>query len=223
MMMPKSLESLAQRRIQMELLAGVQVSTKSVERQAEQIGDEIVRLEQAEIQRSVQLQLPMPQGDPIPVMYVEIDATGIPVVKKETQGRIGKVEGKPAHTREVKLGCVFTSVGVDRENRPIRDEASTTYTGAIETAGEFARRIYREAYQRGWSRSRIKVVLGTALSGSGIWPPSSSRKPFSSWTSIMPVSIFTSSRDGCIPATTRRAEVGRPGLWICSTRAQSIR
>jgi hypothetical protein len=147
-------------REQLALLAGVQVSTKSVERQAEQIGAAIMRIEQAEIQRSVQLQLPIPMGAPIPVMYVEIDATGIPVVKRETQGRIGKVEGQPAHTREVKLGCVFTSVGVDPENRPVRDPDSTTYTGAIETAEEFARRIYREAYQRGWARARIKVVLG---------------------------------------------------------------
>ena len=147
-------------REQLELLAGVQVSTKSVERQAEHIGATIMRLEQAEIQRSIQLQLPIPMGAPIPVMYVEIDATGIPVVKKETQGRIGKVAAQPAHTREVKLGCVFTSVGVDQENRPVRDPDSTTYTGAIETAEEFARRIYREAYQRGWARARIKVVLG---------------------------------------------------------------
>ena len=36
------------------------------------------------------------------------------------------------------MGCVFTSVGVDEDNRPIRDKASTTYTGAIENADEFA-------------------------------------------------------------------------------------
>jgi hypothetical protein len=87
-------------------------------------------------------------------------APAFPVVRKETQGRIGKVEGQSAHTREVKLGCVFTSVGVDRKNRPIRDEASATYTGAIETAEEFARRIHHEADKRGWSRARLKVVLG---------------------------------------------------------------
>jgi len=149
-----------QGREQLELLAGLQMSTKSVERQAEQIGAEIMRLEQAELQRGLQLDLPIPLGPPIPIIYVEIDGTGVPVVKKETQGRIGKVEGQPAHTREAKLGCVFTSVGVDRENHPIRDLASTTYTGAIETAEEFARRIYREAYRRGWPRARIKVILG---------------------------------------------------------------
>jgi len=147
-------------REQLEVLAGLRVSTKSVERQAEQIGAGIIRLEQAEIQRSVQLELPIPIGPPIPVLYVEIDGTGVPVVKKETEGRRGKQEGQPAHTREVKLGCVFTSAGVDKENHPLRDQASTTYTGAIENAEEFARRIYREAFQRGWSRALIKVVLG---------------------------------------------------------------
>jgi len=117
-------------------------------------------VEHADIQRGLQLDLPIPLGPPIPVIYVEIDGTGVPVVRRETQGRIGKVEGQPAHTREVKLGCVFTSVGVDQENRPIRDPASTTYTGAIEAAEEFARRIYSVAYKRGWARAAIKVVLG---------------------------------------------------------------
>ena len=145
---------------QIDLLAGVQVCTKSVERHAEQIGAEIMRIEQAEIQRSVQLQLPIPMGVPIPVLYVEIDGTGIPVVKKEVQGRTGKVAGQPARTREVKLGCVFTSPGVDSEGYPIRDPGSTTYTGAIETADEFGRRIHCEAFQRGWSRAKIRVILG---------------------------------------------------------------
>lgn len=147
-------------REQIELLAGIKLSTKSVERHAEQIGAEIIRIEQAEIQRSVQLQLPIPMGTPIPVLYVESDGTGIHVVKKELQGRAGKVEGQPARTREVKLGCVFTSSGVDKEGNPIRDPDSTTYTGTIETAEEFARRIYREAFQRGWSRAKIKVIIG---------------------------------------------------------------
>jgi hypothetical protein len=147
-------------REQLEVLAGLSVSTSSVERQSEQIGAELMQLEQAEIQRSVQLQLPIPLGPPIPVLYVEIDGTGVPVVKKETEGRRGKLPGQPSHTREVKLGCVFTSAGVDPENRPMRDAGSTTYTGAIENAEEFARRIYREAFQRGWARARIKVILG---------------------------------------------------------------
>jgi hypothetical protein len=44
-----------------------------------------------------------------------------------------------------------------------RRPPSTTYIGAIETAEEFAPRIYREAYQRGLSRAAIKVVLGDGV------------------------------------------------------------
>jgi hypothetical protein len=82
------------------------------------------------------------------------------VVKKETEGRTGKVAGQPAHTREVKFGCVFTQTGWDNEGYAIRDPGSTTYTGAIETAGEFGSGIYLEAWNRGWNRAEKKVVIG---------------------------------------------------------------
>lgn len=42
----------------------------------------------------------------------------------------------------------------------MRDEASTTYLGAIEDADQFGRRLYPEAWQRGWSRALLKGVLG---------------------------------------------------------------
>ena len=48
----------------------------------------------------------------------------------------------------------------DEKGYPIRDPDSTTYTGAIETAEEFGKRIYREAWNRGWSRAEKKVVMG---------------------------------------------------------------
>ena len=82
------------------------------------------------------------------------------MVKKETVGRQGKTDGQPAHTREVKLGCVFTQTTGIKEGYPIRDPDSTTYTGAIETAEEFGKRIYLEAWKRGWSRAEKKVVMG---------------------------------------------------------------
>ena len=89
-----------------------------------------------------------------------MDGTGVPVVKKETVGRKGKTDGQPAHTREVKLGCVFTQTGWDQEGFAVRDAESTTYTGAIETAEEFGKRLYLEAWKRGWSRAQKKVVMG---------------------------------------------------------------
>jgi hypothetical protein len=131
-----------------------------VERTTEAIGENIAAHEQVEIQRAMQLDLPIVIGTPVPILYVQMDGTGVPVVKKETLGRIGKTEGRPAHTREAKLGCVFTQSSWDEEGYPIRDPDSTTYTGAIETAEEFGKRIYLEAWNRGWSRAEKKVVIG---------------------------------------------------------------
>ena len=149
-----------QGRGQMKVLAGLEVTAKSVERTAEAIGADIAAGEQREIRKAVQLDLPVIMGKPIPILYVQMDGTGVPVVKKETEGRKGKTGGQPAHTREVKLGCVFTQTTWDKEGYAIRDPGSTTYTGAIETAEEFGKRIYLEAWNRGWSRAAKKVVMG---------------------------------------------------------------
>jgi len=147
-------------REQLQLLAGLQVTTKSVERIAEAIGTDIALRERRESEKALQLDLPVILGEPIPVLYVQMDGTGVPVVKKETAGRQGKTEGQPAHTREAKLGCVFTQTSWDQEGFAIRDPDSTTYTGAIETAEEFGKRLYREALKRGWRLAKKKVVIG---------------------------------------------------------------
>jgi hypothetical protein len=149
-----------QGRQQMALLAGLSVTTKAVERTAEAIGEDIEVRQQRALRRALQLELPIPMGPRIPILYVEMDGTGIPVVRKESEGRAGKQDGQPAHTREAKLGCVFTQTTVDEEGYPIRDETSTSYVGAIESCEEFGRRLYAEAWQRGWARAEKKVVLG---------------------------------------------------------------
>jgi hypothetical protein len=147
-------------REQMKVLAGLEVTAKSVERTAEALGADIARREQEESRKALQLHLPVVAGEPIPILYVQMDGTGVPVVKKETVGRQGKIPGQPAHTREVKLGCVFTQTTWDKEGYPIRDPDSTTYTGAIKTAEEFGQRLFLEAWTRGWSRARLRVVMG---------------------------------------------------------------
>ena len=147
-------------RRQLKLLADLEVTTKSVERTAEAIGEDIAAREQREMERAMQLELPLVVGKPIPFLYVQMDGTGVPVVKKETVGRQGKTDGQPAHTREVKLGSVFTQTTWDKAGYAIRDPDSTTYTGAIETAQQFGKRIYLEASKRGFSSAQTKVVMG---------------------------------------------------------------
>jgi hypothetical protein len=147
-------------RQQLLLLAGLEFTAKAVERHAEAIGTDIVVREQAKRDRVVQLKFPDILGTAVPILYIEMDGTQVPMAQAELAGRAGRTPGQPARTREVKLGCVFTQTTTDREGRPIRDAASTTYTGAIETAEPFGRRLYAEAFERGWDRAQKKVVLG---------------------------------------------------------------
>jgi hypothetical protein len=152
--------SFEQGREQLELLAGIEVTAKAVERQAEAIGGDVEARQQVEIGQARQLELPEVCAAAVPILYIEMDGTGVPVVKAETQDRAGKVEGQPAHTREVKLGCVFTQTLIGQDRRPVRDEESTSYVAAIETAQQFGLRLYSEAWRRGWSRAQKKVVIG---------------------------------------------------------------
>lgn len=147
-------------REQLQLLAGLEVTAKAVERQAEAIGADIARQEQAQIARAKQLEFPEILGGQVAVLYIEMDGTQVPIRRSELDGHPGRVEGQPARTREVKLGCVFTQTTTDEQGRPVRDEDSTTYTGAIEAAEEFGHRMYTEAWGRGWTRAEKKVILG---------------------------------------------------------------
>jgi len=97
-----------------------------------------------------------------------MDGSGVPMVKKETVGRQGKQEGQ-AKTREAKLGCVFTQTSVDKEGRPIRDELSTSYTGAIEGAEPFGWRIYKYANERWAILKRTRTECDMLSSERGVF------------------------------------------------------
>ena len=130
-----------------------------------------IALEGRQIQRLVQLAAPpvaaqaerLPPAkaaDPLPLLYVEVDGTGVPMVGAELAGRAGKQPDGSAKTREVKLGCVFTQTRCDAEGRPVRDYQSTTYVGSFESAPEFGARIRAEAVRRGLGRAQQVVLLG---------------------------------------------------------------
>ena len=69
-------------REQIKLLAGLSVTTKAVERTAEEIGVDIAARQQKEMNRARQLDLPIPIGPSIPVLYIELDGTGVPMVRR---------------------------------------------------------------------------------------------------------------------------------------------
>jgi len=73
-----------QGREQLQLLAGLEVTIKSVERIAGAIGADIAWREQGEINKARPFYLPVIVGESIPVFYVQMDPSGVPVVKKQT-------------------------------------------------------------------------------------------------------------------------------------------
>jgi len=152
-------ESFNEGRIDLAELAGIKVQTKAVERVAEAVGAELEALLHKERQVVLNDQRVVPLKS-VAKLYVSVDGTGVPVIRRETVGRRGKSVSGQAHTREAKLGCVFTQTGVDDQGRPLRDEAATTYVGAIETAAEFGWRIYGEAARRGLRRAAQLIFIG---------------------------------------------------------------
>jgi hypothetical protein len=133
------------------VMAGITVTAKEIERVSRTLGQEAEQFFHSDASEGRLL-------PPVPKLYVCMDGTGVPVVKRETEGRQGK-DGQ-AKTREAKLGCVFTQTTVDKEGRPVRDKVSTTYTGAIEDAETFGWRLYQEANRRGMDRAQEVNVLG---------------------------------------------------------------
>ena len=82
-----------------------------------------VALEGRQIQRLINLIAPavatqLENGaatcaEAIPILYAEVDGTGVPMVAEELAGRPGKQEDGSARTREVKLGAIFTQTQTD--------------------------------------------------------------------------------------------------------------
>jgi hypothetical protein len=70
----------------MDLLADLEVTTKSDERVSESIGADIAAVGQREIDYACDYILPIILGEPVPTLYIELGSTGVPAVKKETEG-----------------------------------------------------------------------------------------------------------------------------------------
>jgi len=152
-----SKESFQDGRQDLKELAGLEVTTKQVERVSEQLGQQAQSWQApaslcGNSHKVVKLKS-------VAKLYIAYDGTGVPVVARETEGRAGK-QSPQAKTREAKLGCVFTQTALDKQNQPVRDEDSTTYVGAIETAEAFGPRIYTEAVRRGLEHAQLVIVLG---------------------------------------------------------------
>lgn len=140
--------------------AGLKVEPREIERVAEEVGRQVEAwLAQQQEQLLQTDAVPSPTRGSQAKFYISFDGTGVPVRKNELVGRRGKQADGSARTREAKLGCVFTQLGLDKEGRPQRDPDSTTYVGAIESSTLFGWRIYAEALRRGLNQAQTVIAL----------------------------------------------------------------
>lgn len=146
-------------------LAGIRLSDKRIERSAETDGAAVAQRIAAEapaIARGTLAVLPAPadREDTPDKLYIAIDGTGVPMVPAATTGRAGKTGDGRAHTREVKLACLFTQTTLDEQGHPVRDPDSTSYLASFAPADQFATLVHAEARRRGADHIRQLVVLG---------------------------------------------------------------
>jgi hypothetical protein len=135
--------------------AGLTVEAREIERVAEEVGRQVEQWLAAEQQRILQAaHTPAPAPTSDAKFYVSFDGTGVPVRPSELDGRRGKQADGSARTREAKLGCVFTQVGLDREGYPQRDPTQPPMWGPLNPAsssgGAFTPRLCAAV----WSRPR---------------------------------------------------------------------
>ncbi len=154
---PSQLEQAAE---DLRCYAGLTVEAREIERVAEEVGRQVEQWLSAQQERILQaVGTPAPAAASDAKFYISFDGTGVPVRPSELRGRRGKQADGSARTREAKLGCVFTQVGLDKEGYPQRDPNSTTYVGAIESSTLFGGRLYAEALRRGLEQAPTVVVL----------------------------------------------------------------
>jgi hypothetical protein len=140
--------------------AGLEIEPREIERVAEEVGRQVEQWLGEEQEQICRLGvLSPPKLAPGTKFYISFDGTGVPVRKNELVGRRGKQADGSARTREAKLGCMFTQVGLDKEGYPQRDPDSTTYVGAIESSTLFGWRIYAEALRRGLDQAQRVIAL----------------------------------------------------------------
>jgi hypothetical protein len=142
-------------------LAGIQLSTKRVERSAETDGQTAAATlratSRAILGAGVSVLAPVPLPDKL---YLAVDGTGVPMVPAAVAGRAGKNPDGKARTREAKLACLFTQTTLDPQGRPVRDARSSTYVHTLDPVDQFTTLVQAEARRRGADHIRQLVVIG---------------------------------------------------------------
>lgn len=135
----------------LRIYAGVSVPSSQARRITQQVARELADWS---AQRSD------PRSEAVPTLYVTCDGTGVPMRKEETKGRRGRAPDGTSATREVKLGCIFSSHERDKNECPVRDHDSTTFVASFENAESFGLQLRKEARIRGIAKSTRQAFIG---------------------------------------------------------------
>jgi len=202
--------SFEQGREQLALLAGLAVTAKCVERHAEAIGADVEAHQQEQIHRAKQLELPAVGAARIPILYIEMDGTGVPMVQAEpkvapanwkasqrTHARPNWVvcSRKPPLMKKAGPCVIRTPLAM---SRPLKAPSSSACVCTPKLgAGAGAGRKRRSC----WATVRY---------GSGIWPRNIFQARFRSWICITPASISGSFLPSFLLPKKKFASVGWP-------------
>ena len=144
------------------LLAGVRLSESTFRRRALDAGRRAL-----EAQESPAAWLPEPllpawllaaTSPATPTLYVTLDGTGVPCVKKDLRGVKAK-DGKRPKAREVKVGVVGTYRRLDKKGRPVRDPGCESHLVSPKKAAEFGTLLRRLALARGLGSGRFRIQV----------------------------------------------------------------
>jgi hypothetical protein len=94
-----------------------------------------------------------------PTLYIMPDGTGIPCVKKDTEGIKGKGEDGKAKTRELKVAIVGTYRRLNAKGHPVRDPGCESHLVSATTATEFGRLLRRLANSRGYDSGMFRIQI----------------------------------------------------------------
>ena len=147
----------------LEKFTGVQISTSTFRRKALSAGERAVVAQESPPVRVLNPFLPAwllaSTTGTTPTLYIMLDGTGVPCVKKDTEGVKGKDADGRAGTREVKVGLVGTYRRLNKKGRPVRDPGCESHIVSMKTASEFGTLLRRLAFSRGYGTDfRVQIV-----------------------------------------------------------------
>lgn len=135
----------------LQRFAGLSIPGRQIQRVINELGEKPTEWMQQRVADKLH--------EPVGVLNIQCDMTGVPMRPEETAGVKGKQPDGTAKTKQVKVGCVFTQTK-DKEGKAQRDPFSTTYTTAFTDRVEFADMLWQEALKRGYATAKKRVFIG---------------------------------------------------------------